>query len=279
MISPSEHLSELVRNSDTSLSIAEGALVIARHEYPALDVPAYLAELDGIATRIRRRLPSDAGKPHILSLLNHCLFRELGYVGNRDNYYDPRNSFLNDVIDRRTGIPITLCILYLEIGKRLGLPLEGVAFPGHFLVKCRIDQGVIVLDPFNRGASLSEVELRDMLKLNGNSDEHMQPPLAALLQTADKKTMWLRLARNLKAIYVNAGQTEKAIEIITMILTISPEETGELRDRGMLYSQLECYRAALTDLERWVSLDVGAAEDDAIQEKLEELRRKNRLLN
>ncbi len=136
MISPSEHLSELVRNSDTSLSIGEGALVIARHEYPALDVPAYLAELDGIAARIRRRLPADAGKPHILSLINHCLFRELGYVGNRDNYYDPRNSFLNDVIDRRTGIPITLCILYMEVGKRLGLPLEGVAFPRHFTKKC-----------------------------------------------------------------------------------------------------------------------------------------------
>ena len=277
MISPSEQLSELVRNSDTSLSIAEGALVIARHEYPALDVTAYLAELDGIATRIKRRLPSDAGKPHMLSLLNHCLFRELGYAGNRDNYYDPRNSFLNDVIDRRTGIPITLCILYLEIGKRLGLPLEGVAFPGHFLVKCRIDQGVIVLDPFNRGASLSEEELRDMLKQNGN--DRSQPPLTALLQTADKKTMWLRLARNLKAIYVNAGQPEKAVKIITMILTINPEETGELRDRGLLYSQLECYRAALTDLEQWVNLDVGAAEDDAIQEKLEELRRRNRLLN
>ena len=277
MISPSEHLSELVQNSDTSLSIAEGALVIARHEYPALDVPAYLAELDGIATRIRRRLPSDAGKPHILSLLNHCLFRELGYVGNRDNYYDPRNSLLNDVIDRRTGIPITLCILYMEVGKRLGLPLEGVAFPGHFLVKCRIDQGVIVLDPFNRGASLSEEELRDMLKQNGN--DRSQPPLTALLQTADKKTMWLRLARNLKAIYVNAGQPEKAVKIITMILTINPEETGELRDRGLLYSQLECYRAALTDLEQWVNFDVGAAEDHAIQEKLEELRRRNRLLN
>ena len=277
MISPSEHLSELVQNSDTPLSIAEGALVIARHEYPALDVTAYLAELDDIATRIKRRLPSDAGKPHMLSLLNHCLFRELGYVGNRDDYYDPRNSFLNDVIDRRTGIPITLCILYLEIGKRLGLPLEGVAFPGHFLVKCRIDQGVIVLDPFNRGASLSEEELRDMLKQNGN--DRSQPPLTALLQTADKKTMWLRLARNLKAIYVNAGQPEKAVKIITMILTINPEETGELRDRGLLYSQLECYRAALTDLEQWVNLDVGAAEDDAIQEKLEELRRRNRLLN
>ena len=277
MISPSEHLSELVQNSDTSLSIAEGALVIARHEYPALDVTAYLAELDDIATRIKRRLPSDAGKPHMLSLLNHCLFRELGYAGTRDNYYDPRNSLLNDVIDRRTGIPITLCILYLEIGKRLGLPLEGVAFPGHFLVKCRIDQGVIVLDPFNRGASLSEDELREMLKLNGN--DRSQPPLTALLQTADKKTMWLRLARNLKAIYVNAGQTEKAVKIITMILTINPEETGELRDRGLLYSQLECYRAALTDLEQWVNLDVGAAEDDAIQEKLEELRRRNRLLN
>ena len=277
MISPSEQLSELVRNSDTSLSIAEGALVIARHEYPALDVTAYLAELDDIATRIKRRLPSDAGKPHMLSLLNHCLFRELGYAGNRDNYYDPRNSLLNDVIDRRTGIPITLCILYLEIGKRLGLPLEGVAFPGHFLVKCRIDQGVIVLDPFNRGASLSEEELRDMLKQNGN--EHRQPPLTALLQTADKKTMWLRLARNLKAIYVNAGQTEKAVKIITMILTINPEETGELRDRGLLYSQLECYRAALLDLERLASVDVAAAEDDVIQEKLEELRKRNRLLN
>ena len=113
-----------MRTPDSSFNIAECALVVAQHEYPSLDIPGYLQRLDQIAERLR--VPADAGKPHVISMLNHYLFRELGYAGNRDNFYDPRNSFLNEVIDRRIGIPITLSILYMEIGRRVGVTLQGV---------------------------------------------------------------------------------------------------------------------------------------------------------
>ena len=129
MISFDQQLSKFVGTPDSSFNIAACALIIAQHEYPSLDIPGYLQQLDQIADRLRVRLPADAGKPHVISMLNHYLFRELGYAGNRDDYYDPRNSFLNDVIDRRIGIPITLSILYLEIGRRVGVNLQGVHFP------------------------------------------------------------------------------------------------------------------------------------------------------
>lgn len=264
---------------DSSFNIAECALIVAQHEYPSLDVPGYLQQLDQIAERLRLRLPADAGKPHVISMLNHYLFHELGYAGNRDNFYDPRNSFLNDVIDRRIGIPITLSILYMEIGRRVGVNLQGVSFPGHFLAKYVTDQGVIVLDPFNQGISLSEADLRERLRQSGGGVDSLDMPLSALLRAATPHEILLRLARNLKAIYSNAGELEKAIATANLILCLNPQDASELRDRATMYHQLFCYRAALADFERLVQIDVDAAEDDRIRATIAELKQKNRLLN
>lgn len=268
-----------MRTPDSSFNIAECALIVARHEYPSLDVPGYLRQLDQIAERLRLRLPADAGKPHVISMLNHYLFRELGYAGNRDNFYDPRNSFLNDVIDRRIGIPITLSILYMEIGRRVGVTLQGVSFPGHFLAKYVTDQGVIVLDPFNQGISLSEADLRERLRQSGGGLDSLDMPLSALLRAATPHEILLRLARNLKAIYSNAGELEKAIATANLILCLNPQDASELRDRATMYHQLFCYRAALADFEQLVKIDVDAAEDDRIRATIAELKQKNRLLN
>ena len=279
MISLDQQLSKLMRTPDSSFNIAESALIVAQHEYPSLDIPGYLQRLDQIAERLRLRVPADAGKPHVISMLNHYLFRELGYAGNRDNFYDPRNSFLNDVIDRRIGIPITLSILYMEIGRRVGVNLQGVSFPGHFLAKYVTDQGVIVLDPFNQGISLSEADLRERLRQSGGGVDSLDMPLSALLRAATPHEILLRLARNLKAIYSNAGELEKAIATANLILCLNPQDASELRDRATMYHQLFCYRAALADFERLVQIDVDAAEDDRIRATIAELKQKNRLLN
>ena len=279
MISLDQQLSKLMCTPDSSFNIAECALIVAQHEYPSLDVPGYLRQLDQIAERLRLRLPADAGKPHVISMLNHYLFHELGYAGNRDNFYDPRNSFLNDVIDRRIGIPITLSILYMEIGRRVGVNLQGVSFPGHFLAKYVTDQGVIVLDPFNQGISLSEADLRERLRQSGGGVDSLDMPLSALLRAATPHEILLRLARNLKAIYSNAGEVEKAIATANLILCLNPQDASELRDRATMYHQLFCYRAALADFEQLVQIDVDAAEDDRIRATIAELKQKNRLLN
>jgi regulator of sirC expression with transglutaminase-like and TPR domain len=279
MLSPDQRLSKLIRVPETSVDIAECALVIAQHEYPALDVAAYLQQLDTVANRLKQRLPADAAKPHIISMLNHFLFRELGYSGNRDDFYDPRNSCLNDVIDRRTGIPITLSIVFMEIGRRLGLPLQGISFPGHFLVKCTTDQGVIVLDPFNRGISLSERDLRERMKQAAGSGNDAEAPLSLLLRPATQREILTRLARNLKGIYADRDEAEKLIAITNFILAINPDDAKELRDRGMTYYKLDCFRAALADFEQVLALDSDAADDDAIHELIAELKQKTRLLN
>ncbi len=279
MLSPDQQLAKLVRSQSQTFDIAECALLVAQHEYPRLDIPAYINQLDQLADRLRSRLPADAGKPYIISMLNHYLFRELGYAGNTDNYYDPRNSFLNDVIDRRVGIPITLSILYMEIGRRVGVNLEGISFPGHFLAKCVTDQGVIVLDPFNKGASLSENDLRERLRQSGGNANDLATPLTTLLRPAKPQEILLRLARNLKAIYVEVDDIEKAIAMSSFILGLNALDATELRSRAKLYHQLFCFRAALADFKHLVEIDVDAAEDDDIRAVITELEQKNRLLN
>ena len=279
MLSPDQQLAKLVRAPQSSFDIAECALIIAQQEYPNLDITGYLRQLNHLADRLRARLPADAGKPHVISMLNHFLFRELGYAGNFDNYYDPRNSFLNDVMDRRIGIPITLSILYIEIARRVGVALQGISFPGHFLAKCVTDQGVIVLDPFNKGISLSEADLRERLRESGDSSAHSDTPLVVLLRPATPHEILVRLARNLKAIYIQARDLEKAVAMSNLILCVNPIDIKELRERAALYHQLFCFRAALADFERLVELDVDAAEDDDIRETIAELKQKNRLLN
>ena len=278
MISLEQQFSKLALTPHSSFNIVECALIIAQHEYPSLNIPDYLQQLDQLAEPLRMRLPADASKPHVISMLNHYLFRELGYAGNHDNYYDPRNSFLNDVMDRRTGIPITLSILYMEIGRRVGVNLQGISFPGHFLAKYVTDRGVIVLDPYNQGISLSEADLRERLRQSGGGDS-IDMPLSALLRPAAPHEIVVRLARNLKAIYKSAGELEKAIAMTSLILCVNRQDASELSDRATMYYQLFCYRAALADFEQLVEIDVDAAEDDRIRATIAELKQKNRLLN
>lgn len=153
---------QLAREDDR-IELARASLMIAEDAYPGLDVEHYLGEFERLAQRLREQLPQPHGAEERIVALNQFLFDELGFWGNTDDYYDPRNSYLNEVMDRRTGIPISLAVVYMELGRRIGLPLEGVSFPGHFLVRLRLRGRMLVLDPFTGGAPQSEDELRQRL--------------------------------------------------------------------------------------------------------------------
>jgi regulator of sirC expression with transglutaminase-like and TPR domain len=208
--------------------------------------------------------------------LNQFLFGDLGFVGNARDYYDPRNSYLNDVIDRKTGIPITLAIVYMEIGRRIGLPLAGVSFPGHFLVRLRLRGGTLVLDPFSGGTPIAEDELRERLQRvipDGATDgvPVADLPLDQFLEPATNRQILARLLRNLKGIYRETEKPERMLDVLNRMLVVVPDASAELRDRGFVYHKLECYRAALKDLSDYVEREPDAPDGDEIRVRLMEL--------
>lgn len=269
-LSPAERWKEIAAGSEAQINLAEAALVIAAGEYHGLDIPAYLARLDEMAAALRRRLRRDISATETIIALNHYLFGELGFAGNAADYYDPRNGFLNDVLDRRLGIPITLSIIYMEVGRRVGLALHGVSFPGHFLVKCIVRDGAIVLDPYACGASLSLDDLRERLRaLHGVVPR--PEALRQMLAAAAKKEILGRMLRNLKGIYVERRDLDRALAAADRLIVLDPEAADEYRDRAGIYLDLECFRAALADLRRYLRLRPEAHDADLVRRKAAEL--------
>jgi regulator of sirC expression with transglutaminase-like and TPR domain len=266
----------LVSSEDARIDLARACLMIAQDAYPGLDVERYLGEIERMAIRLRARLASGAGAEERVIELNQFLFEDLGYRGNTSAYYDPRNSYLNEVLDRRTGIPITLSIVYMELGRRIGLPLEGISFPGHFLVRLRLRGGTLVLDPFAGGAPQSVDELRERLQRVIPEGMSAGVPLAELpleqfLEPASNRQILSRLLRNLKGIYRDSDKPERMLEVLNRMLVVSPEASGELRERAYVYQRLECFRAALKDLTDYVEREPEAADLDDVRAKLVEL--------
>jgi len=245
-----EHFSELV--SRDQFDLAQASLMLAQDVYPDIDVSAYLGRLDDIAAAVRRRVASDAFAEQKVLALNNHLFNEMRFSGNIDDYYDPRNSYLNEVIERRTGIPITLSIVYLEVGRRLGLNMKGLSFPGHFLVKLSVRRGQLVLDPFLAGEAQSETDLRQRLAKVLPQAMAEKASLDQYLEAATPRQIVARVLRNLKNIYMRDGKLENALAVMHRMLLVVPESAEELRDRGMLYQQLECFRPALSDLQNYL---------------------------
>jgi regulator of sirC expression with transglutaminase-like and TPR domain len=266
---------ELLRSiNEPGESLAPAALEIARVEYPALDAGPYLQRLDrmGEAAAGRLQRHAAAGDPLAqIALMNAYLYEELGFSGNREQYDDPRNSFLNEVLDRRTGIPISLAVIYLEVGRRAGLRLEGVNFPGHFLVRApaRSDAQAVdddlIIDPFHSGALLSEIDCRRMLR------QHLGDEAAfdrALLATATRQQIVIRTLVNLKRLYVRMRSFPQARAAADLLLAVDPSALTELRDRGLLAYHMEDFASALRDLEAYlrmmprndVAADAGPAE-------------------
>ena len=267
---------ELISREDARIDLTRACLLIAQDAYPALDVERYVGEIERMATRLRARLATTAAGEDRVVALNQFLYEELGFWGNTDDYYDPRNSYLNEVIDRRTGIPITMSILYMEVGRRIGLPVEGVSFPGHFLVRVRLRGGVLVLDPFCGGAPQSEDELRNRVKRvipDGVADDlpASELPLDQFLEPATNRQILSRVLRNLKGIYREANKPERMLDVLNRMLLVTPDASAELRDRGYVYQRLECYRAAFKDLTDYAEREPDAPDLDEVRSKLMEL--------
>src|SRR5688572_13423769 len=259
-------------------SLAQAALVIARVEYPRLDPEPYLAMLDAMGEAARRHIAhhsdcSGSSTPAAcVQALNTYLFDELGFVGNRKQYEDPRNSCLNEVLERRTGIPITLSVVYMEVARRAGLRIEGVNFPGHFLVRCKgaaekATAGLII-DPFHRGAVLTEHDCRVLLQ------RHVGPEVAfsrSLLSSATRAQVIARMLLNLKRLYVHMRSFPQARDVTDLILAITPSALTELRDRGLLAYHLNDVTSALRDLQTYLKLASMSQMDDDAKEEHEQI--------
>jgi regulator of sirC expression with transglutaminase-like and TPR domain len=255
----SDEFELLTTLDDGEIDLAEAALVIAKDEYPELDIHDYLEHIDQFALDVAERLGEESDAETVITTLNNYLFKEQGFRGDMEDYYDPRNSLLNQVIDRRCGIPISLSILYLETGRRLGLDLEGVSFPGHFLVRFNVGSGTVVLDPFFGGISLSEDELE--FRLSRLNDYELQGPLDELLEPASNKAILERVLRNLRGIYLQNSSHEKALNASNRIMALMPGNPNEYRLRGSIYQALECHSLALADYRQY--LEYGPDPEEA----------------
>lgn len=274
----SERLLRIVSGPDEEISLAETSLLIAVLGNPDLIVPAYLSRLDRLADVLKSRVTDQDGVADRLSVLNQLMFKELGFRPNAENYYDPRNSYLNEVLDRRVGIPITLSLIYMELGRKINLPLQGVSFPGHFLVKCAVPDGAIVLDPYSGGISLSVADLQQRLR-DARGGEVSRATVAQSLVAASNRHVIVRLLSNLKAIFLREKDFDRALVVVTWIVATVPELTTELRDRGLIYQELQCFRAALADLEQYLIRAPGSEDSIDIRRRVTDLRRETARLN
>ncbi len=274
-----DRLGEIIRRDESEWNLAETALLIATVEYPDLDIPHYIQQLDQLADTVAARAQAFSSALDRVTELNLFLFDDQDFASNANDYYDPRNSFLNQVLDRRLGIPITLSILYMEVGKRLSLGLQGISFPGRFLVKFAHAQGEIVLDPYAGGMSLGLTELEVLLKSSFGAAHDQLPPLDQLLAAAGKKEILLRLLRNLKSIYQHSNQIPKALSMLDLMLLIEPGLVDEWRERGDLYQRLECFRPALQDFQHYLNVVAGTGDSEDVRRRVGELKQRILLLH
>jgi regulator of sirC expression with transglutaminase-like and TPR domain len=279
-----ERFAEMLSREDGKIELASACLQIAEDAYPGLDVDGYVGEIERFAKRLRARLAPEAAAEDRVIALNEFLFDDLGFSGNVDHYYDPRNSYLNEVLDRRTGIPITLSVLYMEIGRRIELPLEGVSFPGHFLVRLPLRGGTLVLDPFSGGVPQSEAELRERLKrviprAAAGGVPVADLPLDQFLEPASNRQILARVLRNLKGVYREKDNPERLLAVLNRMVIVAPEAAAELRDRGLVYRRLECWRPALKDLTDYLEREPNAPDVEEVRSKMVELSQRCARLN
>ncbi|MGH7886863.1 MAG: SirB1 family protein, partial [Candidatus Binatia bacterium] len=256
---------------EEQIDLGRAALTIALPEYPTVDFSTYLGRMNDLALEVAGRAGTDADAFRTIAALNFVLFARHGFRGNRDDYYDPKNSFLNEVIERKTGIPITLCVLYMEVAKRVGLTVEGVGFPGHFMVQAQADGNEIVIDPFNSGDIKTDEDLAALLHqmYGGKLDLRKE-----FLAPVSKKQILQRMLTNLKAIYAKQNDLVKLLAVLDRLLILDPAAADEVRDRGVIYSRLECYGQAKEDFERYLALAPDANDAEAIREQLVELAKR-----
>ena len=271
---PLDYFASLV-HSDGNFALFEAAISLAQDEYPELDVQAVLADVDQLLERVRRRLPADAGQLQRLRVLNQFFFSDLGFGGNLNDYYDPGNSFVHDLLRTRRGIPISLALLWMELAQGLGLSVSGIGFPGHFMVKVNLSMGQAVLDPMN-GQSLSGEELAQRLEpyrqRRGQGDD-MEAPLGLFLQSAEPRDIVARMLHNLKEIYRSQHDWRRMLAVQERLIVLLPEAWPEYRDRGLAHAEMGNTEQALADLECYLVHTDSLVDVNAIADRVDTLRR------
>ncbi len=271
--SPLGYFSSLVQ-SDEQFPLLEAAICLAQDEYPDLDVQQVLGDVDQLLARLKRRLPSDAPALQRLRLLNQFFFRDLSFGGNLNDYYDPDNSYISAVLKTRRGIPITLAVLWLELASGLGLQANGVAFPGHFMVKVNLPKGQVVMDPFT-GQSLSREELSERLEplrhRSGLADD-FEVPMGLYLQAAAPREIIARMLRNLKEIHQSQQDWARLIAVLDRLVLVNPRSWPDYRDRGLAWAAQGQPRRALSDLEIYLAHAFDALDRQAILERVAEIQ-------
>lgn len=269
-----KQLAEIVAGADHEINLAQAALLIAEEEYAQLSADAYLQRLDLFAEMVKDRLANETAAPVLLGEISKVLFEDERFRGNAESYYDPRNSFLNDVMDRHLGIPLTLSIVYMEVGWRLGLPLEGVNFPGHFLVRYEGEALKLLIDPFQGGQIRFEDEAQELLDRVYGGTVKLQE---TYLRSASRRDILVRLLTNLKTIYLNTRDDERALRAVERILMIRPDLPEEMRDHGMILARRGYVSEAITQLEGYLDAAPEASDAARVRMLIAELEREGRL--
>jgi len=267
---------QLVTLPDAAIPLAEAALIMACEEYPQLELSPYLDMLDGIAGIAQQKRKASDSPVDTVGKINSVLFETYGFRGNTDEYYDPRNSFFNDVLDRRLGIPITLCVLYVEVARRLEFPVVGVGMPGHFLVKYSDRREEFFIDPYNRGEILTRDDCRKRLQERYGDAVEFNDRLLA--RATNRQILW-RMLNNLKDIYLKGHAIDKCLSIVDMMLMVDSEDLIQFRDRGLLRLQLRQFDGAGRDLEHYLLHSPNAEDRAEIENHVKELKRIRAMMN
>ncbi|NJM27628.1 MAG: tetratricopeptide repeat protein [Pseudanabaena sp. RU_4_16] len=262
------YVSRIPDSELTTTQLVEAALAISWEEYPHIDLSSYRDALDGMASDLRQRLQGISYPLKVISEINRYLFEEQNFCGNEHNYYDPRNSFLTDVISRRMGIPLTLSMVYMAIGDRIGFPLEGVSLPGHFILRPQRSDIEVFIDPFAKGEIMFKEDCAAKLVQIYGPQAELKPEY---LETVGVRRILERMLMNLKLIYLNQKKFHKALSTIEKILMLWPNSSTQIRDHGLLCYQLERYVEARSDLETYLDLSPYADDAELIQKLIDEM--------
>jgi regulator of sirC expression with transglutaminase-like and TPR domain len=262
--SPRFQFCQQVRRPDLDIELA--ALYIAQEEYPELDIATCQSQLDAIAAQVAAQLPPERYPLKVLQTISAVLFEELKFCGNVQDYYDPRNSLLNQVLQRRMGIPITLSLVYLAVAKRLDFAMEGVNMPGHFLIRPCVEGMELYVDPFNQGKLLFSQDCQTLLQRLYGTGTDLRP---AYLEAVRPRQFLARLLGNLKLIYLSQQDIERSLAVIERLLLLFPQAALELRDRGVLYYRLNRITEARLDLEAYLELAPTADDASAVRQLLD----------
>ena len=277
----------LVAGDDAAIDLAQAALLIARIEYPDLDMQPYLAQLDALARRVRAvlalpppdlqpLLPPELDSLRVLHAMNQILFTEERFQGNQDDYENADNSYFNRVLEQHTGLPITLALLYIEVGKRVGIPIYGVGLPFHFMAGCSLPQGVICIDAFHSGKMLNQQECKEYIR---QLARHRIKFSLQWFKPVSHKHFLVRLLNNLKRVYLEKEHYERVLAVCDFILALAPLAASELRDRGIIHLQLKHYARALHDLIAYVDLAPGAEDRQEMQVHIKAIRQMIAMMN